>query len=148
MPDYTTSTPSDVALTGGAAKTVLSVITGATRRASLREIFVAGKSVTATDVPMLVELVQFDTDGTGTANTPSANDPAEPAAICTSKHTYSAEPTTNPVVKKQWLVPPSSGLLVQAAELREIKVPISRVLGLRVNSPQAQNVRAYIEFTE
>ena len=97
---------------------------------------------------MLVELVQFDTDGTGTSNTPSADDPAEPAALCSSKYAYTVEPTTNVAVKDSWLVPPSGTLILQAAELREIRVPVSKVLGLRVTAPQAQTARASIKFRE
>lgn len=149
MPDYNTgTTTAAVSVTAATAKTVLSIITGATRRARVKELFVGASSVTSTDAPMLVELVQFDTDGTGTSQTPVPLDAAEPAAICTSKVNYSAEPTTNAVVKKHWLVPPSGSLILQNPLGEEEVLPVSKTLALRVTAPQSQSVRANLKFAE
>lgn len=149
MPDFIANTPADVALAGATAKSILSLITTAGRRARIKEIFVGFKSVTSSDAPVLVELVQHDTDGTGTAVTPQPLDPADSgAAVTTSKHTYSAEPTVNIVVRKHWLVPPSGSFVIQNPLGEEDIVPVSKTFTLRCTAPQAQNARAYFKFAE
>lgn len=149
MPDYNVGTPvAGVAVTAATAKTVLSIITGATRRIRIKELTVGASSVTSTHAPMLVELVQFDTDGTGTSNTAIVPlDPAETAAISTSKHTYTAEPTT-PVVKKHWRVPPSGTLILQNPLGEEEVLAVSKVMGLRITAPDNQTVNANLKFAE
>lgn len=149
MPDFVTNTTSDVALTATTAKTVISVITTANRRARIKEIFIGFKSVTSTDAPVLVEEVQADTDGTGTSETPRALDPADAgAAVTTSKRDYSAEPTTNITVRKLWLVPPSGSFIIQNPLGEEDVIPVSKLGYIRATAPQNQSARAYIKFNE
>ena len=139
----------DVALVAATAKTVLSLITGATRRAKLKELTLAFSSVTSTDVPVLIELVQFDTDGTGTTVTPAAVDRADPAAISTAKSDYSAEPTTNPVVLWETRMTPIGGTLILQTPLGdEFKFLVSKTHALRITAPQGQTVRAVLKIEE
>lgn len=90
---YDISTTTDISLVAGAAKTVLAWINGATRRCRVLTVILGGASVTQADPPMLVELVRFSADGTGTSVTPVAADPGNPAAIGTAKCNYTVEPT-------------------------------------------------------
>jgi len=149
MPDYTVKPAAAVAVVGTTAKTVATVITPATRRARIKRVTIGGLSVTATHAPGTVELVQFDTDGTGTAVTPSALDGAESAAICTAKVNYTAEPTTGPVVRSIFSLSPQGVTLEKAfGPGEEIVVPVSKVLAVRVTMPDNQSIWPEIEFSE
>jgi NaMN:DMB phosphoribosyltransferase len=149
MPDYTTKSTAAVSVSAATAKSVLSIITPATRRARIKRITIGGLSVTASDVPGTVEIVQFDTDGTGTAVTPTALDPAEPASLVTSKANYSAEPTTNVVVRSVFPLSPQ-GVTAEKAfgPGEELVIPVSKTATVRVTFPQAQSCWPEIEFAE
>ncbi len=129
----------------------------------LVELGVFFDGVTATAVPALIELVK-STNATnsspGTNNTTvtpvqargdgnTAGAGVAPAFTAFSAST--SEPTVL-VVLKRWLVPPTSGLLVQAPLGREPAIiPIASTfmgLGLRVTAPATVNVRAYMEFIQ
>lgn len=139
----------DVALVAATAKTVLALITGATRRAKVKELTIAFSSTTQTDAPVLVELVQFDTDGTGTAATPVAVDRADPAAIATAKSNYTAEPTVNPAVLWETRMTPIGGTLILQTPLGdEFKFSLSKTYALRMTAPQAQTARVVLKFEE
>ena len=53
MPGYVTQPTAAVSVTGAAAKSVLSVITAATRRARIKRVTIGGLSVTASHAPVL-----------------------------------------------------------------------------------------------
>jgi hypothetical protein len=149
MPDYTTKGTAVVSLSAGVAKCFGSLITAATRRARLKRLTVGCLSVTASDAPGLIELVQFDADGTGTAVTPTALDSGETASITTSKTNYTVEPTTNPVVKSLFPLSPQ-GITAEKAfgPGEELLVPISKILGFRGTMPQAQSIWWEAEYSE
>jgi hypothetical protein len=75
-----------------AADTVLSVISAATVRPRVSDILLSSSS-TPNDYSADFQIQRFSADGTGTANTPQPLDFNDPAAISTSKHTYTVEPT-------------------------------------------------------
>lgn len=75
-----------------AADTVLSVIAASTVRPCIYDI-VCSSSSTPADYSAEFLLQRMTAAGTGTATTPVPLDPADPASISTSKHTYTAEPT-------------------------------------------------------
>jgi hypothetical protein len=147
---YDIITAADVSLVAATAKTVLAWINGATRRVRCLEIQVGFNSQTSTDQAVLIELVRFTTDGTGTAVTPAASDPGNPAAIGTAKHSYSAEPTTATVIWNTRLTPQQGGTWTyQIPQTRERVCAVSNLIGLRLTSPQAQsNVRAAMQMEE
>ena len=149
MPDYVVKPTASVALTGTTAKTVATVITPATRRARIKRLTLGGLSVTASHAPGLVEFVQFDTDGTGTAVTPTALDSGETASLCTAKVNYSAEPTTNAVVRSIFPLSPQ-GVTIEKSfgPGEELVVPVSKTLAIRITMPDNQNVWPEIEFSE
>lgn len=147
---YDIITAADVSLVAATAKTVLAWINGATRRSRVLEINVGFNSQTSTDAAVLLELVRFTTDGTGTAVTPAASDTGNPAAIGTSKYNYSVEPTTATVVWVQRITPQQGGTMVyQIPMTRERVCPISNLIALRMTAAQAQSgVRATMQVEE
>ncbi len=149
MPVYTLKHTAVVAVTGTTAKCVCALITPATRRARVLRLTIGGKSVNSAHAPGLVEFVQFDTDGTGTASTPAALDSAETASLCTAKVNYTVEPSANPVVRSQFPLSPQ-GVTGEKTFIpsAEIVVPVSKVLGVRVTMPDTQDIWFELEYLE
>lgn len=75
-----------------AADTVISVIGAAAARPRISDIVLSSPS-TPNDYSAEFLLQRFSADGTGTSVTPQPLDFAERAAVSTSKHTYTIEPT-------------------------------------------------------
>lgn len=149
MPDYTVHPAASVAVSATTAKTVASVITPATRRVRIKRVTLTGLSVTSSHAPGTMEIVQFDTDGTGTAVTPVALDASETASLCTAKVNYTAEPTTNVVVRSTTGISPQGVTYEKSfGPGEEVIVPVSKVIGVRITFPEAQNVWPEIEFSE
>lgn len=146
---YTLANSADVALVGATAKTVLQLATPSTRRAWVKEASIGFKSVTSTDVPVLVTLRRQSTAGTATALTANPDIEGHPASLCTAcKENASVEPTTG-VIVKEWYITPIGGLLIYQLPLGdEIEMAVSGFLGLVVTAPAAQNCRAYIKYNE
>lgn len=150
MHQYVISPDADIALSAATAKTVAQLITPSTRRCGVVEIILSFKSVTASDVPVLVRLQRQTTAGTATATTPGTVDNADPAPLCTASFNASAEPTSaSEVPGKQWLQTPVGGLLVLQVPLgNESKLAVSSRYGLIVTAPQAQNCRLSWTYQE
>jgi hypothetical protein len=137
---YETGT-GDISLVAATAKTVLSWINGATRRSRLLEVQIGFNSQTSTDQAVLLEVVRWTTDGTGSAVTPVALDPGNPAAIGTSKHNYTVEPTT-PTDRRpgQRITPQQGGTLIwQLPMTREILCAVSEPDRHRLTAPNNQS---------
>jgi hypothetical protein len=79
-------------VTAVANKTVVSVLASATRRPRLMEVII-GCSGTPADEAAEFAIRYLTADGTGTAGTVFAGDPGDGAPSCTSKNTYTVEPT-------------------------------------------------------
>lgn len=79
-------------VTGAAGKTLLSILSAATRRPRLIQVII-GCSGAAADNVAKFQIKRITADGTGTAVTPQACDAGDGAATCTAKGNYSAEPT-------------------------------------------------------
>lgn len=80
------------AVTGAATKTLLSIISSATRRPKLLQVII-GCSGTPADNVALVAIRKFTVDGTGTGGTTFQADSADGAPSCTTKNSYTIEPT-------------------------------------------------------
>lgn len=141
MHRYYTGTPADVSLAAGVAKTVLSWICGATRACQILEIHLGGNSIASTDTALLIEVVRFTTDGTGTAQTPVLQPLGIPVAIGTSKYAYTVEPTVPTVLLPgNRLTPQQGGTLIwQMRQNGELTCPVSNLIGLRLTCAQAQS---------
>lgn len=132
-------------------RTLIQLVTPATRRAWIKEIGVAGQSVTTTDIPVLVYLAIQTTAGTSGATVTPEPMPGYPAALSAVNITFSgAEPTTNAVpVRGPWRVTPVGGLFVLTESLGdEVMVPVSTRVGLIVVTGQTSSIDAYIRFAE
>jgi hypothetical protein len=75
-----------------AADSVLSVIAATTVRPKIADLVLSSLS-TPNDYSADFQLQRFSADGTATAVTPQPLDFGERAAVATSKHTYTVEPT-------------------------------------------------------
>jgi hypothetical protein len=153
-----TATGTACALAAGTAKTVILVVSAAANQPAIVEIGVSFDGVTATAVPVLVEL----TTGTAaTAGTPRAalaagkqvrGWPAQTSQT-TVADSYSAEPTVE-LVNRKWLVTPNGGLFVMQFPLGREPTGIvtsatdAKTWGIRCTAPATVNCHAYVEFEE
>jgi hypothetical protein len=114
------------ATVSGSYKTVLDVFatTGALRRGKVYDVLI-GTNGTPADNYLQWDISRMTADGTGTAVTPQALDPADVAALATAKNNYSAEPTitassslfnvgVNQRASYRWVAAPGSELLFPA----------------------------------
>jgi hypothetical protein len=138
---YETGTAADVSLVAATAKTVLSWICGATRASRILEVQLGFNSQAATDTAVLIEVVRWTTDGTGTATTPIATGIGYPAVISTSKYAYTIEPTVPTILFPGTRLTPQQGgtLIWQLPMTREYYCPVSNLIGIRLTCAQAQS---------
>ena len=159
---YTVSTgTAAIALAAATAKTVMYINAAAANQPSIVEWSISFDGVTASAVPVLIELV-FGTKATnstpGTASTTYTplqirGWPAQVSAQ-TAANNCTSEPTVLTPVK-QWLLTPNGGLFVVQSPLgREITAVASGTavsgnqVGLRLTAPAIVNIRGYIEYEE
>lgn len=137
---YETGALADVSLAAGVAKTILTWINGSTRRCRLLEVQLGFNSQASTDQAVLIEVVRWTTDGTGTAAAPQPTDPANPAAIGTSKYAYTVEPATPTILMPGTRITPQQGgtLIWQLPMGREYYCSVSNLIGIRLTCAQAQ----------
>ena len=142
------------ALVGAAAKTIVNIISGSTVSPLVTELSAGFDGVTASAVPVLVELGYSTQGAAGTAGaspTPTLIR-GRGTANCTAGIDYSAEPTALTTFK-HWLVTPNGGLLVIQFPLGREPLPdlsggTNKAIYLRCNAPANVNVRGYIEHEE
>lgn len=156
QPGFVASTEGAVSLSAATAKTILAVIPATNKGLTLCEIDVSFDGVTASAVPVLVELVVSTGGAAGTSSSVTPR-PVRGGGFVTvtssAAKTYSAEPTTLTTVR-EWLVPPTSGLIVQFPLGREPDAhnitshPAKGGLMIRCTAPATVNVRASMEFEE
>lgn len=142
------------ALVAATAKTLVNIIAGANQVPVITEMSIGFDGVTASAVPVLVD-VGYSTQATagtaGSSPTPTLIR-GKGAAGSTAGVDYSAEPTALTAFK-HWLVTPNGGLLVIQSPLgREAQGDPSggtnKAVFLRGNAPANVNARAYMEFEE
>jgi hypothetical protein len=102
---YTAEVGAAVALAAATAKTVLSVIAPAQFGVDLLKYRIGFDGVTASAVPVVVELVTWTTDGTGTSGTVVQVYGRSITAGFTTKYNYTVEPTTPTLVDRFTLTP-------------------------------------------
>jgi hypothetical protein len=153
---FSVTTGSAFAVTSG-AKTLLNLLTGATNPPIVTEFSLSFDGVTATAVPVLVELCASTQATAGTAGSvgtivqvrgfPSFT------AITTVAGQYTAEPTVLTPLR-QWFVPAFMGMADWQMPLgREIQGIITastnlKGIAFRVSAPAAVNTRGYAEWEE
>lgn len=144
-----TARDSTVALVAGTAKTIVQVIPGTNTPVRVVEIGVSFNGITATDVPVTVDLLRQSTAGSSSALTLVADQEQNTkTVVATALKTFTAEPTAGNVLRT-WYVTPIGGLFVLQFPLgREVDALSSRI-ALRCNAPtSAVSVSAYISFEE
>ena len=152
MPLYTI-TSGDCALTAATAKTVCSYLAASTRRVKVRGIRVSGASTTATDGPVLVEIITGNTtQGTGSGS-PFARpiDPAEPAALGTPLINHTVEPSAGTAITHfaERLTPIGGLLVYDFPPDQRPTAAVSTAVTLRLTSPATlSNVRAELVIDE
>lgn len=116
-------------------KTILQLVAAANHRVKVESIEIGFKGTSATEAPVLCELLVQSTAGTMSAATPvKLNDDDGETLQTTALHTATAEPTAGNV---KWAVPihPQTHRVITFAPGREIIINGGDRLGLRVNAP-------------
>lgn len=101
MAVYSVTSEGEEALAAATAETLVQLRGVATTRAVLLGWSVSFDGISATDAPVVVRLLRQTTDGTGSAASEVAYDPAERAALLTSFHSFSAEGTAGDVLRTE-----------------------------------------------
>ena len=148
---YSVVTTGAVALAAGVAKSILGVKSHANFGLSLTHSEVCFDGVTASAVPVLIELcyATFATNPPGTASTsvtPAQEYGRVVAVGATGAKTWTTEPTVlTPIVER--LLTPNGGLVIYDWPLgREPDCALAEGWVLRCTSPAVVNVRATLKF--
>lgn len=139
-PVYSVSAPANVSLTATQI-TALTILAGASFGLALKGIDLGSLGVTATDVPMLVEVCQWDGTGAGTSTgvaTITQESGLEIAHGMTGFYDYTVEPTTLVVARRFSLTPNSATLILPFDEPLEIGAGDG--FALRITATAAVNV--------
>lgn len=136
-------TKADIALVAATAKTVVELQTAASRRAWVCGWWISFDGATATNTPVLVELLRASAGITGTTLAANPVDVAGVAAVSTVKHSASVEGTGTTVLDT-WRVPPTSGIQVPFEQRDYVLVAVSSFWRIRCTAPQ--NVNATVGF--
>jgi len=133
--------------------TILEVNPPANRKATICEASISFSGVSATDVPVLVQLVEVTAaSAAGTAVTPASMKDGQVTVGSAAKKLPESEGTVT--VLKTYMVPPSSGLVIQYPLGREPEVQgaaaAAKGFAIRANrgSGAAINADANIEWEE
>lgn len=133
--------------------TILEVNPPAARQAIITEVSITFSGVSSTDVPVLVQLVEVTaTSAAGTGVTPASQQDGQVTAASTAKKLPATEGTVT--VLKTYMVPPSSGLVIQFPLGREPRVQgaasTAKGYAIRANrgAGAAINADANIEWDE
>jgi hypothetical protein len=142
---YSAATGATVA-TGTALKTILSVIAPAQFGVDLKKIHMGFDGVTASAVPVVVELWTATTDGTGTAGTVVQVSGRSITAGFTTKYNYTAEPTTLTLIDR-WRLTPNGGTLFYDIPLGDTPdCAVSNLFALRTTAAATVNCDATMWF--
>ena len=145
--------------TGTAAKTVLILRAGngtSSVRLKVEEISVAFKGSTQGNPPILVEVVRFNSMGTGTSVTPnrinlmSVTGANNDTFYSTAQKNSTVEPTglAQDLIAMQEEVHPQTGFTWQARFGSEIHIPAGGYLGIRVTATVDVNCTARMVYEE
>lgn len=145
---YANFTEGAVALSAATAKTVIGYKSHANFSASWHHVEVSFDGVTASAVPVLVELL-YSTWATNSPGTNSTSTTVRQeygrvlAAGSTSGKTWSAEPTTLTQMSAEFLLTPNGGVIVYDFPLgKEPDCALAEGFVVRCNAPATVNVRA------
>lgn len=147
---YSDTTEGSVALAAGVAKTILGVRAHANSGLQLKGFMVAFDGITASAVPVLVEIgyCTFATNAPGTnstSTTPNQTYGRVLAAGFTAARNWTTEPTAITVFKEFLLAPDKGVIPFQWPLGQEPDCALAEGFVIRCNAPAAVNVRASID---
>lgn len=147
---YSVITGGAIALTAATARSVLGVKAHANSGLLIKAFAVSFDGVTASAVPVLVEICYstFATQSPGTASTsvtPAQIYGRTAAAGFTAGKTWTTEPTVL-TVQKEFLIPADKGVILYQYPLgQEPDCALAEGFVIRCNAPAAVNVRATMD---
>jgi hypothetical protein len=136
------------ALVAATAKTMTQLGTPTGARARLIDFCVSFDGVTATAVPVTVEILLQTTAGTASTLTPAPVNAQQPAALCAGLQTFTAEPTASTVLYRWFTHPQGGQFLFQWPLGREPMIGTNSRIGLRVTAPAAVNCLGWLGYEE
>lgn len=142
---------SGVAAASAAAKTMVQVVAGATKRVLVKSFEVSFDGADSTKTPILVDLIRQTTAGTSSALTTVKHDEASEAVIGSALQTFTAEPTAGDVLASVYLSPAGGIYSYQFPLGDEPIVAVSGRIGLRTTTVAGSgtpNCTAWIKFLE
>jgi hypothetical protein len=147
---YSTATGAAVALAAATAKTVLNVIAPAQFGVDLKKFRVAFDGVTASAVPVLVEVMKSTQAGAGSGSTAGTVNqiygPTITAGFTSAYNYATTEPTVLTLVDS-FLLDPNKGLVVYDFPLGDTPdTAVSQGMLIRCTAPAIVNVRASMVF--
>lgn len=151
-PIYSIITGGAVALSAATAKTILGAKAHANSGLQLSALRLGFDGVTASAVPVLVELCYctWATNSPGTASTsvtPAQKSGRVLTAGFTAAKTWTTEPTVLTVLD-EWLITPNGGLALLDIPLgNEYDSALAEGFALRLTAPAAVNVRATMDLS-
>jgi hypothetical protein len=140
-------TAGPTALVAATAKTLIEVTSTANVPPEWISFDVTFDGVTATAVPVRVDICTYAATGTGTAGTFRRFGQALGTSASSTKINDTVEPTT-PTVLTSWYVPPTSGFSYQWPLGRELFQPTSTVMGIRLTAPAVVNAIVNLTIEE
>lgn len=145
---YSAICPSQ-ALAAATAKTLIELTTGSTIDMVLIGFDVGFDGISASAVPVKVELITYTTTGTGTTYTPNrVGQNQGRASITTAKNNMTVEGTGSITVIANWVISPTTSFSYLYPLGREVALPPSKSIGLRVTAPAIVNATANAYFEE
>jgi hypothetical protein len=143
----TTGIATPVALAAATAKTVIEIASGAQTGRMVQAAVSFDASAAAAGIK--VEVVRYATTGTGTTYTPlKYNGEAQNrVAVMTAKVNDTVEPGT-PTPIECWYVPNTAGQFWQLPLGRDLYIPASLIIGIRITSAAVVNCAANLLFEE
>jgi hypothetical protein len=147
---YSVATAAAVALAAATAKTVLSVIAPAQFGVDLKKVRVAFDGVTASAVPVLVEIMRSTQAGAGTSGTAVTVQQVYGPTITagfTAGSNFSAEPTALTLIDTVPLLDPNKGIYSYDYPLGDTPdCAVSQAIVIRCTAPAIVNCRAIMHF--
>lgn len=148
-PIYSVITGAAVALSAATAKTVLAVKAHANSGLQWLSYDLSFDGVSASAVPVLVELCRcsFATAGTSTSATPEQTGGRVMTAQFTAAYNYTAEPTALTVIRSYLLTPNGGREHVEWPLGNEPDCDVSTGFAIRLTAPATVNVRATMDVS-
>lgn len=143
---YSAEVGAAVALVAATAKTILTAIAPAQFGVDLLKYRIGFDGVTASAIPVVVEIVSWTTDGTGTGGTVVQSSGRSITAGFTTKYNYSVEPTTATLIDRFTMTPNGGTVIYDFPYGDSPDTAVSNLIGLRCTAPAAVNANATLWF--